>query len=54
MGLCMFYPVSIKNALQEGTNMRGYFTAAGFYGLVGKVYMLFASEAEYYECMAEG
>lgn len=33
--------------------MRGYFTSTGFYGLVGDRYMLFASEAEYYECMAE-
>lgn len=30
--------------------MRGYFTAAGFYGLVNGRYMLFASETEYYEC----
>ncbi len=33
--------------------MRGYFTAAGFYGKVGEGYMLFASEADYYECMEE-
>lgn len=31
--------------------MRGYFTAAGFYGKVGDRYMLFACEAEYYEYM---
>ena len=31
--------------------MRGYFTAAGFYGLVDGVYMLFSSESEYYEHM---
>ena len=31
--------------------MRGYFTAAGFYGLVDGRYMLFASEGEYYEYM---
>ena len=31
--------------------MRGYFTPAGFYGLVDGRYMLFASEAEYYEYM---
>ena len=29
--------------------MRGYFTAAGFYGLVDGRYMLFANEADYYE-----
>lgn len=31
--------------------MRGYFTAAGYYGKVGSQYMLFAGEAEYYEYM---
>ena len=29
--------------------MYGYFTATGFYGKVGNGYMLFASEADYYE-----
>ncbi len=33
--------------------MRGYFTSAGFYGLVDGVYMLFADESEYYEIMEE-
>lgn len=33
--------------------MRGYFTAAGFYGLVGGRYMLFADESEYYEYAEE-
>lgn len=33
--------------------MRGYFTGAGFYGLVGGRYMLFADESEYYECAEE-
>ena len=33
--------------------MRGYFTANGFYGLVDGEYMLFASEADYYELMEE-
>ena len=33
--------------------MRGYFTGAGYYGLVDGRYMLFSGEAEYYECMAE-
>ena len=33
--------------------MRGYFTSSGFYGLVGGKYVLFASESEYYEFMAE-
>ena len=31
--------------------MRGYFTAAGFYGLVDGRYMLFSSESVYYEFM---
>ncbi len=33
--------------------MRGYFTASGYYGLVDGRYCLFASEADYYEAMAD-
>lgn len=33
--------------------MRGYFTATGFYGLVDGRYMLFSSETEYYEYLAD-
>jgi len=33
--------------------MRGYFTAAGYYGMVDGIYMLFADETEYYEIMEE-
>ena len=33
--------------------MRGYFTGAGFYGLVDGKYILFSGEAEYYEFIAE-
>lgn len=33
--------------------MRGYFTANGYCGLVDGRYRLFASEADYYEAMAE-
>ncbi len=33
--------------------MKGYFTANGFYGLVGSKYILFAGEQEYYEYMNE-
>ena len=36
---------------KEALTMRGYFTAAGFYGLVDGRYMLFSSESEYYEYM---
>ncbi len=32
--------------------MRGYFTAVGFYGLVDGEYRLFASESDYYDCVA--
>ena len=35
------------------TIMRGYFTASGYYGLVDGRYCLFASEADYYEAMAD-
>ena len=50
---CQGDNISRNMTLQEDIIMRGYFTASGFYGLVGKIYVLFASEAEYYECMAE-
>lgn len=33
--------------------MRGYFTAAGFYGMVDGRYMLFSSEAEYYDYLED-
>ncbi len=33
--------------------MRGYFTTNGFYGWVDGGYMLFASEADYYEYMED-
>lgn len=33
--------------------MRGYFTSVGYYGLVDGRYVLFASESDYYEAMAE-
>lgn len=31
--------------------MRGYFTNGGYYGMVDGRYMLFASEADYYDYM---
>lgn len=33
--------------------MKGYYTASGYMGLVGGSYMLFASEEEYREYLAE-
>ena len=33
--------------------MRGFFTSGGFCGIVDGRYMLFASEADYYEYLAE-
>ena len=33
--------------------MKGYYTATGFYGLVGTVYVLFSDETDYYEFMGE-
>ena len=38
-------------ARERSTDMRGYFTASGYYGLVDGRYLLFASESEYYEMM---
>lgn len=34
--------------------MRGYFTNAGFYGKVNGVYILFASESDYYDTVSDG
>lgn len=33
--------------------MKGYYTANGFYGLVGDVYVLFSDETDYYEFLEE-
>lgn len=33
--------------------MKGYFTKDGFYGLVNGRYVLFASESDYYDSMAD-
>ncbi len=33
--------------------MKGFYTASGYCGLVDGRYRLFASEADYYEAMAE-
>ncbi len=51
MGQVMCYTVARKT--KEGTAMRGYFTASGFYGLMNGSYQLFASESEYYEAAGE-
>ena len=51
MGQLLYYTVVRKT--KEGTAMRGYFTANGFYGLVNDRYQLFASESEYYEAACE-
>lgn len=36
-----------------GFVMKGFYTASGFCGMVEDKYMLFASEADYYEYMSE-
>ena len=33
--------------------MKGYYTANGFYGLVGDAYVLFSDESDYYEFMED-
>ena len=42
-----------KTGSGEETTMRGYFTANGFYGLVGDTYVLFSEERDYYEFLEE-
>ncbi len=50
-GQSLFYTVLRNQKKKEARNMRGYFTAGGFYGLVDGEYRLFASEADYYEAV---
>jgi hypothetical protein len=45
--------VCLDQKTKGGFPMRGYFTASGYYGLVDGRYCLFASEADYYEAVAE-
>ena len=33
--------------------MRGYYTNTGYFGLVGQRYVLYASESDYFDFMAE-
>ena len=37
----------------EVQTMKGYYTANGYYGLVGNEYVLFSDETDYYEYMDE-
>ena len=37
----------------EGQNMKGYYTASGFYGRVGDVYVLFSDDSDYYDYMED-
>lgn len=41
------------NEEKESITMKGYYTSAGFYGLIDGRYVLFSGEAEYYEYMEE-
>ncbi len=38
---------------KEEQTLKGYYTANGFYGLVGSEYVLFSDETDYYEYMDE-
>ena len=50
----VYYPqAEEKRAVKEEKPMRGYYTAGGYYGLVGGRYRLFASESDYIEFMSE-
>lgn len=41
------------SAEKEDQIMKGYYTANGYYGLVGSEYVLFSDETDYYEYMDE-
>ncbi|MBR0353007.1 MAG: hypothetical protein IJH53_07355 [Oscillospiraceae bacterium] len=38
---------------ERKNEMRGYYTNAGFFGLVNGVYILFASESDYYDSVSD-
>ena len=38
---------------KEDQIMKGYYTANGYYGLVGSEYVLFSDETDYFEYMEE-
>ncbi len=38
---------------KEAPKMKGYYTANGFYGLVGNTYVLFSDETDYYEYLED-
>jgi hypothetical protein len=42
-----------RDGSERSGDMRGYFTASGYYGLVDGHYRFFASESEYYEAVEE-
>ena len=46
----MVYTETIET--KEAANMKGYFTANGYYGLIDGRYVLFASESDYNDYMA--
>ncbi len=55
-GIAFLLPYKQKRKTKhsrEVLNMRGYYTANGFRGLVDGKYVLFASEEDYYDSMAD-
>ena len=48
MGQVFCYYIAMK---KEVILMNGYYTANGFYGLVGNSYLLFSDESDYYDFM---
>ena len=48
LGQVFCYYIAMK---KEVILMKGYYTANGFYGLVGNSYLLFSDESDYYDFM---
>ena len=46
-------PDRFSESGKEAIQMKGYYTSDGFWGYMGGHYVLFSSEADYYEMMDE-
>ena len=38
---------------EEDIRMKGYYSTSGFFGLIDGVYVLFASESDYYDAISD-
>ena len=43
----------VETGKERKTKMKGYYTNACFFGLVNGIYILFASESDYYDSVSD-